>query len=171
VNTLRAILFIFCASGLSVVRAQFVYTGDASALSCPCTQLTPDAASKNGSVHNATTVDLSTTFTLDFEVNFGNDDAGGEGMAFVMKSGAWSLGSGGYGLGYEGIAGNVLTVEFDTRDNHTPLEVVNFDVVSDHISLQDNGDINNLPANPNNLRGIAPTEIKPGFPDVEDGAT
>ena len=92
-------------------------------------------------------------------------------MAFVMKSGAWSLGSGGYGLGYEGIAGNVLTVEFDTRDNHTPLEVVNFDVVSDHISLQDNGDINNLPANPNNLRGIAPTEIKPGFPDVEDGAT
>lgn len=150
--------------------SQYTYTGDAAAGDCGCHDVTQDINSQTGSFFKGVTVDLLTPWSLEFKVNFGCDDDGGEGMAFVMQASAWTMGSGNDGLGYQGIAGDVLAVEFDTRDNDAAGEVSNSDVAHDHISLQDNGDTDHDVGNPNNLLGISPAQIIPGFDDVEDCA-
>lgn len=157
---------------------QFTTTGDAAAVGCNCFDLTDDVVSENGSFHQTGTINLNTAFHFKFSVNFGCADLGGEGLAFVLKSGGWATGAGGYGIGYQGITGNSLAVEFDTRDNDASGEISNNDIPADHISLQDNGDIDHAAANPNNLLGIpsglnagedpTPHEIKPGSPNLED---
>lgn len=157
---------------------QFTTVGDASEVGCNCFQLTNDVAGEQGSFHKTSAINLNTPFHLKFTVNFGCEPTGGEGLAFIMQSAGWTEGAGGFGLGYDGLAGNSLTVEFDTRDNDASGEVDNWDVPSDHISLQDNGDSDHEPTNPNNLLGIpsglnigetpTPHPIKPGFPNVED---
>lgn len=158
--------------------AQFTTTGDAAVGTCNCYDVTADAVSENGSFHKTPTINLNVSFNFEFLVNFGCEPTGGEGLAFVLKSGAWALGSGGFGLGYQAIPGNVLAIEFDTRDNDASGEIDNLDVPGDHISLQDNGDIYHEPTNPNNLLGTpsglnigevaTPHNIKPGFPNIED---
>lgn len=177
---LKRLLFIvgLILSPFPALFAQFVTTGDATESSCNCFDLTDNVVHQNGSFNQTISHDLTTPFNLKFTVNFGCDGTGGEGIAFVMKNGAWTLGGGGYGLGYESIAGNVLALEFDTRDNQASGEIDNWDVPGDHISLQDNGDIFHGVANPNNLLGspsglnagevATPHNIKPGFPNLED---
>lgn len=152
------------------IHAQLVVSGDAVGTTCGCADLTQDTPTQLGTFTNPIAINLGTAFSYTFQVNFGDDDTGGEGLAFVIQAGPWTTGSGGYGLGYQGISGDVLAIEFDTRDNDAVGEVSNDDVAYDHISLQDNGDINNDPSNPNNLLGIAPANIKSGFTDVEDGS-
>jgi hypothetical protein len=85
-------------------------------------------------------VDLTTAFSLLFKVKFGCDNFGGEGMAFVFQPGAWTQGTGDFGLGYQGLA-NTLAVEFDTRDNQGSGQINNWDIAGDHISLMQNGNI------------------------------
>lgn len=163
---------------LQIGYGQFTTAGDASEVGCNCFQLTDDITSEQGSFHKTASVNLTNPFHLKFTVNFGCEPTGGEGLAFVMQTAGWTEGAGGYGLGYDGLVGNSLTVEFDTRDNDASGEVDNWDVPSDHISLQDNGDTYHEPANPNNLLGIptglnagetpTPHPIKPGFPNIED---
>ncbi len=172
------LLSLFISFAPAVLFAQFNTFGDADETTCNCFELTDDAADQVGSFNQVATIDLNNPFDLKFTVNFGCDDLGGEGLAFVLQGGAWATGADGYGIGYEGILGNVLTVEFDTRDNESSGEIANFDIAGDHISLQDNGDIFHEPANPNNLLGTpsglnagedpTPHNIKPGFPNVED---
>lgn len=171
-------LFLLILITTNFVRAQFTTTGDASAIPCNCFRVTDDVAAETGSFYRNTAVNLTLPFHLKFTVNFGCTPSGGEGLAFVLQTAGWTTGAGTYGLGYQGIAGNSLAVEFDTRDNEASGEVANFDVPSDHISLQDNGDSFHAPANPNNLLGIpsglnagevaTPHNIKPGFPEMED---
>ncbi|WP_084274250.1 lectin-like domain-containing protein [Crocinitomix catalasitica] len=157
---------------------QFTPSGDAFSPTCNCFQLTDDVADELGSFNKNATINLNDPHQLKFSVNFGCEPTGGEGLAFLLKGGAWTVGTGGFGLGYDGIAGNVLAVEFDTRDNDASGEIVNFDISGDHISLQDNGDSDHEDSNPNNLLGIpsglnagedpTPHNIKPGFPNLED---
>lgn len=144
------LIFFFVISSLSA-NGQFTTTGDATAVTCNCYDLTADADNQIGSFYNSTAINLNDPFHFKFSVNFGCEPTGGEGLAFVMQNAAWTTGSDGYGIGYEGIAGNVLSVEFDTRDNEAPGEIDNWDVPSDHISLQDHGDIDHEATNPNNL--------------------
>ena len=168
-------LLIITTSG---AIGQFTTTDDATSPSCNCYEVTDNLASLNGSFYRTASINLNDPFHLKFMVNFGCDDLGGEGLGFVLQSGTWGTGSGGFGIGYEGIAGNSLTVEFDTRDNEAAGEIANWDVASDHISLQDNGDIDHEATNPNNLLGTpsglnageaaTPHPIKPGFPNIED---
>lgn len=175
-KSLFTLIIGFCM--LQTVFGQYSVAGDASAVGCNCFQITDDVAAEQGAFHKTAAVNLNLPFSLKFTVNFGCEPTGGEGLAFVMQSAAWTTGTGGAGLGYQGIVGNSLTVEFDTRDNDAAGEVANWDVPSDHISLQDNGDTYHEPANPNNLLGIpsglnigetaTPHPIKPGFPNLED---
>ncbi|WP_070137594.1 lectin-like domain-containing protein [Crocinitomix algicola] len=169
------LLFIF---GLSKLHAQYTTTGDATAISCNCFEITADEVNENGSFHKDAAINLNTAFNFKFTVNFGCESTGGEGMAFVLQNAGWNTGNDGAGIGYEDIAGNVLSVEFDTRNNDAAGEVENLDIASDHISLQDNGDTFHEADNPNNLLGTptglnsgetpTPHEIKPGFPEMED---
>lgn len=176
---LKKLFYLFSLLVLtSTSHAQFTTTGDASTTTCNCFEVTDDAADELGSFYKTAAINLTTDFHFKFSVNFGCENTGGEGLAFVMQTAAWDVGNDGYGIGYEDITGNSLSIEFDTRDNEASGEIDNWDVPSDHISLQDNGDIDHEMDNPNNLLGdpsglnagedATPHPIKPGFPNVED---
>lgn len=147
-------------------KAQFAVTGDASDLSCNEFELTANASALNGSFYNSTPVNLTSSFSLLFSVKFGCENSGGEGLSFIMQTGPWSTGSGGYGLGYQGMPGNSISVEFDTRDNEASGEISNSDGPADHISLMTNGSIDHGSANC--ITGLPLTNISSISADVED---
>lgn len=146
---------------------QFSTTGSTVAASCGCYELTQSANTNEvGTFHQDATIDLSANFNLKFTVNFGCDNTGGEGVAFVLQRNPWSVGTGGAGLGYEGIS-NSLAIEFDTRDNETSGQNTLGDVPADHITIQANGDNDHNGAN--NLLGATNVfNIINGVANVED---
>lgn len=147
---------------------QYTVTDAAVTTSCNCFEIS-NAATPNtvGSFYNNTPIDLSTDLNLKFVVNFGCDNFGGEGMAFLMQSGPWTVGNAGLGLGYQGVA-NSLAIEFDTRDNFTSGEYpAGLDTPPDHVSIQSNGVIDHNPAN--YLGTAGPVNIiATGTNDAED---
>jgi len=122
---------------------QYTVTDAATPQGCNCFEISNEATPNTvGSFYNNTPIDLSVDFKLKFIANFGCDNFGGEGMAFLLQSGTWNVGNGGFGLGYQGVT-NSLAVEFDTRDNNLSGEyTAGNDPVSDHVSIQSNGNIN-----------------------------
>ena len=133
---------------------------------CNQFEITPNGNNLTGSMHANTQVDLSTNFSLRFKVTFGSDNFGGEGMAFVFQPGAWTLGAGDFGMGFQGLA-NTLAVEFDTRDNQGSGQISNWDIAGDHISIMQNGSINHN--SPDCLTGLPLDPISTLTGDVEDG--
>ncbi|MEX1001550.1 MAG: gliding motility-associated C-terminal domain-containing protein [Crocinitomicaceae bacterium] len=163
------LLFVISLTGIPPLFAQYATTGDASVMaSCNGFEITPGSSNQLGSMHATSTVDLTTNFSLLFKVKFGCDDFGGEGMAFVMQAGPWALGSGGYGLGYQGLS-NALAVEFDTRDNQGSGQINNWDIGGDHISLMADGVIDHSSASC--LTGLPLGPISTFTGDVEDCKT
>lgn len=161
-----SVLFLFVL-GSFIAKAQYSTSGSAVALpGCNEFQLTSTGTNQTGSLYSSSTVDLTTNFSLLFKVKFGDLNSGGEGMAFTFKSGAWALGTGGFGLGYQGLT-NALTVEFDTRDNQASGQTANWDIAGDHISLMRNGNINHSTADC--LTGLPLAPISTFTGDVEDG--
>lgn len=153
----------------TVVRAQYSTTGSASPMAgCNQFEITPNANTQTGSMYSNTQIDLTTNWSLLFEVTFGQDNFGGEGMAFVLQAGAWTTGAGDYGLGYQGLA-NTLAVEFDTRDNQGSGQINNWDIAGDHISLMQNGTIDHSSADC--LTGLPLDPISTLTGDVEDGVS
>ena len=76
----------------------------------------PDAADRHGSVMTAGRIDLSHSFVAAFEMRFGSQDDGGDGVAFVLHNdplGNHALGGTAEGLGALGIADG-LAITFDT---------------------------------------------------------
>jgi gliding motility-associated-like protein len=146
--------------------SQFTVDGSTTQETCNCFDITPNTASQTGSFNQNATIDLTGDFDYNFTVNFGCDGFGGEGIAFVMQSDAWTTGTDGAGLGYGGIV-NSLAIEFDTRDNESAGENSFGDVASDHIAIQSNGVLNHGSAN--NLLGAftTPTIIN-GSANAED---
>jgi len=134
---------------------------------CNCFELNQDGTTNSiGSFNQTASIDLANSFNYKFTVNWGCDDSGGEGVAFVMQSGPWVDGNSGPGLGYEGIS-NSLAIEFDTRDNEASGENTLGDVSADHISIQQNGNIDH--GGPNNLLGVSTVfNIINGVANVED---
>lgn len=78
--------------------------------------LTPNAGNKAGAVFSNTRVNLASSFSLDAELNFGNSNAGADGIAFVFQPNAKTDVRTGGGIGYDGM-NNAFAVEFDTYDN------------------------------------------------------
>ena len=79
--------------------------------------LTPNTGNQTGSVMSETRIDLRSAFSISFEINVGANDAGADGMAFVLHNdpaGGHALGTagGGTGLGALGIQ-NGVGIEFD----------------------------------------------------------
>ena len=80
-------------------------------------------------------LDLPKPFSLTFEINLGANDAGGDGMAFVLHNdpnGKDALGATGGGLGAKGIV-NGLAIEIDTYKNADDPS----DIANDHTNLVD----------------------------------
>lgn len=146
-------------------NSQFTTTGSAVLTSCGEWTITPESPNQLGSFYNNTTVNLTTNFNLLFSVNFGCDGFGGSGMYFVMRTGPWAVGTGGTGMGYSGMTGNSIGIEFDTYNDGGAI----WDVGADHIGLFKNGSVSHNPANPDNLMAPAvPTSIIPSSAEAED---
>ena len=81
--------------------------------------LTPDAMNQTGAVMSNDRIDLTQDFTITFSAFLGSNDAGGDGIAFVLHndpSGADAIGGGGGSKGAVGIA-NGLAISLDTYSN------------------------------------------------------
>jgi len=116
-----------------------------------CGQLTSASNDQNGAIWDADDLlDFSGDFTYDFIVNLGANDAGADGMAFVMHndpSGLATTGTSGGSLGAGGIA-NSLIVEIDTylntedRDDNLSSVICSGGVEPDHLDIWTNGTVN-----------------------------
>ncbi|MFC4262524.1 PKD domain-containing protein [Ferruginibacter yonginensis] len=140
---------------------QYVINGTTVMETCNCYQLTAAQNTQNGSVWNTNSIDLTQSFTYNFDVFFGCSD-GADGLAFVMqKTGTNVLGIGGGAMGVGGIATSVA-VTFDTYQNSSP----DNDPLYDHIAIQLNGDVNHGTAN--TITPLTPISFTNN--DVEDCA-
>jgi gliding motility-associated-like protein len=97
-------------------------------------QITADAISQVGMVTNYYSVDLTTNFTLNFQLNFGTkDDNGADGLAFMLSRSCNPTLTQGGGLGVQGLP-NTLIIDFDTYANGLP-----DDLNADHTGIYANG--------------------------------
>ncbi|MGI9477301.1 MAG: lectin-like domain-containing protein [Hyphomicrobiaceae bacterium] len=109
--------------------------GDAEFTDGNTVLLTEDAPDQAGAIMSNDRIDLRSDFELVYNVYLGTDDAGGDGMSFIMHSapfGADEVGGGGSGLGASGL-GNGLALEIDTYQSDAPFN----DIANDHVGWVD----------------------------------
>jgi hypothetical protein len=117
-----------------------------------CVTLTPNTTSQRGCAWDAnSTMNFLADFSYDIDVNLGNNDAGADGMAFVLQNDPLArckCGTVGGALGAGGIL-NSVTVEIDTylnfedRDDFTaPFIGCSGTEDPDHLDIWYNGNIN-----------------------------
>ncbi|MDX1906989.1 MAG: PQQ-dependent sugar dehydrogenase [Bacteroidia bacterium] len=116
----------------------FVLVGNAADAGPSCLRLTSNAGNQVGAAWYQERINLAYDFTIDYTLYAGDQDAGADGTAFVLQNaGNNAIGAVGGGLGASGIT-PALGIEFDTYDNGD-----GSDLADDHISLFQNGDMNN----------------------------
>ena len=149
-----AMIFVFC---LLTARSQYILNGNATQNSCNCYTLTQPLNNQFGSVWNANKINLNNPFDFVFNVYLGCLDANGaDGIVFILQPLSTSIGTGGGGMGFMGIAPSV-GIALDTWQN-TEYN----DPVFDHLSIQVNGNIDHL-------YDIAPlVQASPTNPNIED---
>lgn len=131
-------------------NANYIFLEDATATG-NCINLTPASNDQKGCAWDVnSTLDFSSNFSFDFTVNLGSNDAGADGMAFVMHNdpaGLCACGASGGSLGAGGIT-NSLIVEIDTylntedRDDGMSGVLCSGGSEPDHIDIWLNGNIN-----------------------------
>lgn len=153
---LSTILFLLSCQ---VLLAQYTLNGFATQDACNAYSLTQAAGNQNGSVWNNNKIDLTQSFDFNFDVFLGSNDAGADGIVFVLQPISTSVGSTGGGLGYDGIT-PAVGVTIDTWQNGN-----DNDPAFDHIAIQLNGNLNHNVAN--NIAG--PVTAINGNDNIEDG--
>ena len=139
----------------------FALVGDAVSLGDGCYRMTPAISTQNGGVWCEQQLDLAEPFDLAFQLYFGNNDGGADGMVFVLQTmGTNAAGFGGGGIGYQDILSS-FGVEFDTWQNDQFA-----DPFYDHIGFISEGSTNHNP--PTGLAG--PVQANENNPNIEDGA-
>ena len=132
------VYFFICLLFPVSIFAQSNYTliNNATALpGCHCYQLTPDQGNQGGGVYQNNTINLNNSFDYKFNVFLGcNGSSGADGMTFILTNNVTGIGAQGGGLGYQGLAGNSLAVEYDTYQN-------GWDPPYDHIALETGGSV------------------------------
>ncbi len=143
----NALLVAAPANAVSVWGEDWQTNGDATVINSSHIELTPNDNGRVGSAWVATPLAVtdSSAFSASFEFRISgsdvdNDGAGpddefgsGDGMAFVIQgNGASAIGDGGGDLGYGGLTGNLLAVEFDTW-------VCCEEVTAPHVAIHRNG--------------------------------
>lgn len=146
------------ATAQSTIDGPYHINGNASKENCNCYTLTPNQGNQSGSVWNVNRIDLNESFDYKFEVFLGCNDAGADGMAFVLQPISTIVGSSGGGIGFQGIDPSVGVV-IDTWQNS-----IDNDPDYDHISINRNGDI--MHQTTNNLAG--PVTALPNSGNIED---
>lgn len=157
---LIAMLWLISAS----VNAQLIpsFVGDASDQGDDCYIITPDLTTQAGAVWYDNPIDLTTSFTIQFDADFGNKDSNGaDGMVIAFKDSATpEIGDEGSGLSYAGLSGASIAVEFDTYTNGGIL-----DPSEDHTAIISNGSTSHSAAT--NLAG--PIQTSATSTNIEDG--
>jgi len=142
-------LVIFAREANAQTVNPYYMNGSASQENCNCYTLTPDQLTQSGSVWNINKINLTNSFDYRFDVFLGcADQAGADGIVFVLQPISISVGTTGEGLGLEGVSPSV-GVAIDTWQNFN-----NQDPYGDHIAIHRNGDLNHN--SPNNLAGPVP---------------
>ena len=118
-----------------------------------CVQLTSAQNTQRGCSWYNVPLDFEEPFELEFNLFFGDSDAGADGICLVFSTNQ-ACGETGGGIGASGIP-NSLIIEFDTWDNG----MVGFDdIPADHTSIHVNGNFTSSVSGP------------VGLPNIEDGA-
>ena len=117
-------------------------------------------------------LDLSQSWDAQYDLYFGTNDAGADGIVFVMHNdarGLAAIGDAGQGISYAGVAGPnspitpSVDVEFDTYQNNTGSPNFN-DPAYDHVGIHLNG-------NGDEAADVAgPVQASASSPNIEDGA-
>ena len=125
-------LFIFSTN----LIGQFVINGSAINGTNGDFLLTPEIGYKVGSIWFEEKVSLEESFELNFELYFGSEDNGADGITFCLQPVSTSFGVTGSGLWVQGVDPSFF-VEFDTYRNGG-------DPSYDHLALQKNGNVQKL---------------------------
>ncbi len=143
----------------ALLSAQFHLNGAARQVNDTCWTLTEAINTQAGSIWNLDKVDLSQSFQVIMELQFGCKDANGaDGILFGFQPISTSIGQTGEGLGFQGVMPS-LGIEFDTWQNDN----LN-DPAFDHIAVSMNGNLNH--GGSSNLAG--PVQASPVSPNIED---
>lgn len=142
----------------TTTNGQFILNGTAIQLDQDCYQLTSAAIAQIASIWKEDQISLTNSFDLKFNLNFGCNDLGADGIVFVLQTNPNILGQAGgdigYGLGFTPSLG----VEFDTYRND-----VNGDPNADHIAIIQDGNVNH-----NNGNSLAGPVNAANVEDIED---
>ncbi|HVZ57242.1 MAG TPA: PKD domain-containing protein [Chitinophagaceae bacterium] len=135
----------------------YILNGFATQNSCNCYTLTQPVVAENGSVWNASKIDLTQPFDYVFNVFLGClDQNGADGIVFMLQPISTSIGTAGEGMGFQGVSPSI-GISLDTWQN------LNLnDPPYDHISIQANGVV----AHGNDLAG--PVPASPVSDNIED---
>ena len=110
----------------------YVFNGNASSVGGGCWQITPPTTGQRGSIWSTSQINLNQPFDITWDLLFGNNNGGADGIVFVLQNtGTNVLGGTGGSLSFAGISPS-LGVEFDTWQNAT-------DPAQDHIGIQRDG--------------------------------
>lgn len=161
-TSLLALFMLFISVGFS----QFTVGGTATTSGPDCFQLTANLASQAGYVYQNAAINLNNPFNYKFTVNLGTNNAGADGIMFVLRGtlGVPYIGANGGAIGFDGpgFSSNSIGIEVDTWDNGAG---ANGDMVADHIGMFQNGSNNHLTVN--SLAG--PIQASATNANVEDG--
>ena len=141
------------------LTGSFILNGNASQPIPNTYRLTQALNSQSGSAWNSVTLNLTQPFTFDVDMFFGYNNGGADGIAFVLQPISTSIGTGGGGMGYQGVNPS-FAVEFDTWQNSN-----NSDPWYDHLAVQRNGNL--VHSGANNL--VSPIGFPPGNINIENG--
>ncbi len=158
-NIIIAIIIVAASLQQALGQAYFA-NGDARSIGNQCYELTSASNNKLGSVWYADKLNLQNDFDLEFNLNFGQSNAGADGIVFVLQTvGNKALGNTGGGIGFEGFSPS-FGIEFDTYQN-TSYD----DLTFDHVAMFRDGSVNHRS---NNALSTQVSALK-SQANIEDG--
>jgi gliding motility-associated-like protein len=102
-----------------------------------CFQMTSSAAGQLGAIWDTAPLDLTQSFDIDLCVNLGTDDAGADGICFVLQNtGTNAIGVSGGAIGYDPMPNQSVAVEFDVFENPAL-----GDIAADHVAINYNSNM------------------------------
>ena len=140
-------------AGLTLVgNAATASTSDGTVL-----RLAAATGGQSGAAYSTTPVTLGNNAAFNTQFQFRFTNPGGwdpaDGITFVITTNTTGLGAGGLGMGYQGVSGNSVAIEFDTFNN-TGMGLGDDDGnSSNHVAIDTNGvltntDLTNVYSNP-----------------------
>jgi len=159
----KPILLLFIlVSSLSVISQDYTINGNAADNGQDCFQMTEALNNQLSSFYANEQIDLNQPFDFTFNLNFGTNPSGADGMVFILQNyGTDYIGVAGGGIGYEGSQStSSVGIEFDTFQNAD-----HGDLSADHLGI-----ISEANTFHNTASALSPAvQMSASMIDVEDG--